>query len=106
MKKKEQKNSNKEESTAKTFLKLKDNIDFKELEKIGFKYNNNTNQYTINSYNSSGVWQTFEFSININCWNRRIKVLTPYYDDKLLSLLFSLIKQDFFELAKEVKENE
>ena len=48
-------------------LRVKDNVDLKELEKFGFKYNDYSGQYKICERNIDGATYIY-----INVWNRKI----------------------------------
>lgn len=71
-------------------LKIKDNIDLKELEKYGFKYDKNMNEYEIG--------YIFNGYISIEKNDRLIK---PIYDENMWinieDLLYDLIKADLVE---------
>ena len=74
-------------------LKLKDNVDLKELEKYGFKYNDYSGQYKIRERNIDGA--TF---IYINVWNRKILFRQDKTLDKeCLNTLYDLIKANLIE---------
>lgn len=53
-------------------LKIKDDVNLKELEKFGFHYNNDIGQYVLNLINEP---------LTINVWNRKINI----YDYKTLT---------------------
>ena len=47
-------------------LRIKDNVDLKELEKFGFKYNDYSGQYKICERNIDGTTYIY-----INVWNKK-----------------------------------
>ena len=75
-------------------LKIKDNVDLKELEKYGFKYNNNMHEYEIG--------YIFNGYISIEKNDRLIK---PIYDEVMWinfeDILYDLIKADLVEKVGE-----
>lgn len=78
-------------------LKIRDGVDLKELEKYGFKYNDNCGQYKICERNIDG--STF---IYINVWNRKILFKQDKTLDKeCLNTLYYLIKDGLVEKVEE-----
>ena len=74
-------------------LKVKDNVDLKELENFGFKYYDYSGQYKICERNIDG-----ETYIYINVWNRKILFRQDkFLDKKCLNALYDLIKADLIE---------
>jgi len=71
-------------------LKIKDNVDLKELEKFGFKYDNNMHEYEMG--------YIFNGYISIEKNDRLIK---PIYDENMWididDILYDLIKADLVE---------
>lgn len=77
-------------------LKIKDDVDLKELEKFGFKYNDNVGQYQYRERNIDGATYIY-----INVWNRKIRFKQDKeYDVECLKILYKLIKADLVELRK------
>ena len=74
-------------------LKIKDNLDLKELEKFDFKYNDNTGKYMFYERNLLG--KTY---IVINSWNRKIIYIQSEENDTIcLKKIYDLIKADLVE---------
>ena len=74
-------------------LKIIDNVDLKELEKYGFKYNDYSGQYKICERNIDGATYVY-----INVWNRKILFRQDKYLDKeCLNALYDLIKDGLVE---------
>lgn len=73
-------------------LKVKDNVDLKELEKYGFK-KTKFNSYIID-FGSNHYESNF---INISTKDRVIDVVTAYFGHKEISILYNLIKADLIE---------
>ena len=77
-------------------LKIKDNIDLKELEKFGFEYDNDLQMFYTNK--KSSTWK-----IRIFTDNRKIEIVTTIFCNLgiflrgLGDLLFDLIKADLVE---------
>ena len=75
-------------------LKIKDNVDLRELEKFGFEYNHNMHEYEIG--------YIFNGYISIKKNDRLIK---PIYDENMWidieDLLYDLIKADMVEKVEE-----
>ena len=78
-------------------LKIKDNVNLKELEKFGFKYNNNMCEYEIG--------YIFNGYISIEKNDRLIK---PIYDEVMWinveDILYDLIKADLVEKVEDKGE--
>ena len=78
-------------------LKIKDNVDLKELEKYGFEYDDYSGQYKICERNING-----SNYIYINVWNRKILFRQDKPLDKgCLNVLYDLIKADLIEKVDE-----
>ena len=76
-------------------LKVKDNVDLKELENFGFKYNDYYGQYKICERNIDGATYIY-----INVWNKKILFRQDKSLDKeCLNALYDLIKADLIEKA-------
>lgn len=74
-------------------LKIKDDVDLKELEKYGFKFNNDNGIYYIQERNCDGV--TF---IRVKVWNKKIElIISKTCDEVCLNTLYDLIKADLVE---------
>ena len=74
-------------------LKVKDNVDLKELENFGFKYNDYSGQYKICERNIDGATYIY-----INVWNKKILFRQDKSLDKeCLNVLYDLIKYDLIE---------
>lgn len=74
-------------------LKIKDDIDLKELEKFGFKFFEETGQYRFCERNIDG-----ETYIYINIWNRKILYRQEkVYDILCLEKLYDLIQAGLVE---------
>ena len=72
-------------------------IDLKELEKFGFKFNENNGKYGYVERNCDG----FTY-ININCWNRKILFeQEKEYDQICLKILYDLIVAGYVEKVEE-----
>ena len=71
-------------------LKIKDNVDLKELEKFGFIYNNDVGQYIFNCINEP---------LTINVWNRKINIsdYNTLTANILVSKIYDLIKAGLVE---------
>lgn len=75
------------------YLKIKNNVDLKNLKKLGFKYDDYTGQYKFCERNIEG--STY---IYINTWNRRVLYRQEKnYDTSCLLKLYDLIKADLIE---------
>ena len=78
-------------------LRIKDNVDLKELEKYGFEYNDYSGQYKICERNIDGATYIY-----INVWNRKILFRQDKSLDKeCLNALYDLIKADLIEKAED-----
>ena len=78
-------------------LKVKDNVDLKELENFGFEYNDYSGQYKICERNIDGATYIY-----INVWNRKILFRQDKSLDKeCLNALYDLIKSDLIEKVDE-----
>ena len=74
-------------------LKVKDNVDLKELEKFGLKLHEETGRYEYIKRNCGG--ETYIF---INSWNKKILfVQRKNYDDICLGILYDLIQAGLVE---------
>ena len=73
-------------------LKIKDNVDLKELEKFGFEYNEDVGRWKFcERLNSTTV-------ININVWNRRVLYTQEFSDQTIcLTKLYDLIQAGLIE---------
>ena len=79
-------------------LRIKDNVDLKELEKFGLKYHpEQRNQYEHYSYVTQDEWYNQTLHLCIWCKDMRIKA----YDDKGHDLLFDLIQAGLVEKVGE-----
>ena len=83
-------------------LKIKDNVDLKELEIFGFKYYDHTGKY---EYKNSGY-----VLIYINSWNREIYL--QYLEDTLKqyihpldNIIFDLIRANLVEKGGGINES-
>ena len=76
-------------------LKIKDNVDLKEIEKFGFKYNENHNDYFVTQDNNT--------YISICCQDRIIDFVDEWYgkDFELMDYLFDIIQAGLIEKVKE-----
>ena len=78
-------------------LKIKDNVDLKESEKFGFKYNDGTGQYKFCERNVDGATYIY-----INTWNRKIVYRQDKSTDNMcLEKLYDLIENDLVEKVEE-----
>lgn len=78
-------------------LKIKDNVDLKELEKFGFRYSDSDGQYKYRERNIDGIT-----SIRVNAWNRRILYRQDKtYDTLCLLKLFDLIEAKLVEKVED-----
>ena len=76
-------------------LRIKDNVDLKESEKFGFKYNDYSGQYKICERNIDGTTYIY-----INVWNKKILFIQDKSLDKEgWNALYDLIKADLIEKA-------
>ena len=75
-------------------LKIKDNVDLKELEKFDFKYNDDIGQYVLNLINKP---------LTINVWNRKINIedYNILTENILANLLYDLIQAGLVEKVEE-----
>ena len=75
-------------------LKIKDSVDLKELEKFGFKYNDDIGKYVYNLINKP---------LCINSWNRKFDMeeYNTLTNVILVDLLYDLIKADMVEKVEE-----
>ena len=74
-------------------LRIKDNVDLKELENFGFKYNDYSGQYKICERDIARATYIY-----INVWNRKILFRQDKSLDKeCLNALYDLIKADLIE---------
>ena len=78
-------------------LRIKSDVDLKELEKYGFEYNDYSGQYKICERNMDGVTYIY-----INVWNRKILFRQDKTLDKeCLNALYDLIKAGLIEKVDE-----
>lgn len=79
-------------------LKIKDNVDLKELEKYyGFKYFDDCGQYIFTERNIDGVTYIY-----INAWNKKIVYRQDKIsDNKCLKKLYDLIQAGLVEKVGE-----
>lgn len=71
-------------------LRIRDDVDLKELEKFGFTYFDNCGQYKSTERNIDGATYIY-----INVWNRKIVYRKEKEnDDMCLEKLYDLIKAD------------
>lgn len=78
-------------------LKIKNNIELKELEKFGFCYDDEKGHYLFCERNISGISY-----IKINTWNRKIFMRKDREQDKLvLTVLYDLIQAGLVEKVEE-----
>lgn len=74
-------------------LKIKDNVDLKELETFNLKFNEENGRYEYVERNYDGA--TY---ILINSWNKKILFAQgKEYDNICLTILYDLIKADLVE---------
>lgn len=74
-------------------LKIKDNVDLKELERFNLKFNEENGRYEYVERNCDGA--TY---ILINSWNKKILfVQGKKYDDICLKILYDLIQAGLVE---------
>ena len=75
-------------------LKIKDNVNLKELEKYGFEFNENWKMYI-------GGYKNRELHLRINIETREITMNEPFRDvdgeENNIELLYDLIKADLVE---------
>lgn len=75
-------------------LKIKDNVDLKELEKFGFKYIEWRNAY-VGGYTNRELW------LSVDCVTKEIKMNEPFRDnderENNIEILYDLIKADLVE---------
>ena len=71
-------------------LKIKDDVDLKELEKFDFKYNDDIGQYVLNLINKP---------LTINVWNRKINIedYNILTENILANSLYDLIQAELVE---------
>lgn len=76
-------------------LKIKDNVDLKELEKFGFKYRDG-----LLWKSKKGEWNVIELKIDLD--NRTI-VIAPFHDqfNTIEDTLYDLIKADLIEKVED-----
>ena len=95
-------------------LKIKDNVDLKELEKFGFVRTNDTTYFKLEENNN---WKEFESVIIVNPLNREIPNEIVYYTDTLtdgieldennmqlvstMDTLYDLVKADLVEKVED-----
>lgn len=95
-------------------LKIKDNVDLKELEKFGFVRTNDTTYFKLEENNN---WEEFETVIIVNPLNREIPNEIVYYTDTItdgveldennmqlvstMDTLYDLIKADLVEKVED-----
>ena len=95
-------------------LKIKDNVDLKELEKFGFVRTNDTTYFKLEENNN---WEEFESVIIVNPLNREIPNEIVYYTDTLtdgieldennmqlvstMDTLYDLVKADLVEKVED-----
>ena len=78
-------------------LKIKDNVDLKELEKFGFRYFDSVGQYQYSERNIDGATYIY-----VNIWNRRILYRQDKtYDTLCLLKLFDLIEAKLVEKVED-----
>ncbi|MCI6457131.1 MAG: hypothetical protein MSA56_05390 [Clostridium sp.] len=78
-------------------LRIKSDVDLKELEIYGFKYNDYSGQYKICERNIDGATYIY-----INVWNRKILFRQDKpLDKECLNALYDLIKADLIEKVDE-----
>lgn len=78
-------------------LRIKSDVDLKELEIYGFKYNDYFGQYKICERNIDGATYIY-----INVWNRKILFRQDKpLDKECLNALYDLIKADLIEKVDE-----
>ena len=74
-------------------LRIKDNVDLKELEKFGFQYFDSVGRYKYSERNIDGATYIY-----VNIWNRRILYRQDKtYDALCLLKLFDLIEAKLVE---------
>ena len=77
-------------------LKIKDEVDLKELEKFGLEFNDNNGRYEYIERTYDG--ETYIF---INFWNKKILfVQRKNYDNICLEILYDLIQAGLVEKVK------
>ena len=78
-------------------LKIKDDVDLKELEKYDFRYFDNCGRYKFTERNIDGATYIY-----INKWNRRIIYRQERENDTMcLNKLYDLIQADLIEKVVE-----
>ena len=78
-------------------LRIKKEVDLKELEKFGLEFNEENGKYEYKERHCDG----FTY-ININSWNRKILfVQLKNYDNTCLKILYDLITAGFVEKVEE-----
>lgn len=75
-------------------LKIKDDVDLKELEKFGFYYNEDIGKYILNLINEP---------LTINIWNKKINIhdYNTLTENILANLLYDLITAGLVEKIEE-----
>ena len=80
-------------------LKIKDNVDLKELEKFGFTYNDDNGKYKFCERNVDGATYIY-----VNIWNRKIVYRQERDKDTMcLTKLYDLIQAG---LVEKVEDNQ
>ena len=74
-------------------LKIKDNVDLKELEKYGFKFNNRMNEY---GYEENGEYVCVSEDRYIYCELRSYRITGAIIEDPL-PILYDIIKDGLVE---------
>lgn len=82
-------------------LKIKDNIDLKELEKFGFK--NKKEKYEWYEYKNKFIEITIFLNLENECENKILFILTNQYNRNYanIDILYDLIKADLVEKVEE-----
>ena len=79
-------------------LKIKDDVDLKELKKFGLEYYEHRNAY-VGGYSNRELW------LSVDCITKEIKMNEPFRDndekENNIEILYDLIKADLVEKVEE-----
>ena len=82
-------------------LKIKDDVDLKELEKFGFKFDEDSGKY---SYNVILKNKNGGITLTVQSWNRKIYLwanINSSKNEEIIEFLYDLIKADLVEKVGE-----
>lgn len=84
-------------------LKIKDNVDLKELEKFGFKakYNEDTGKIKSYAYENKRIEVANRLIPFWRDYNEYSEINREYYDSDIVELLYDLIQAGLVEKAEE-----